>query len=181
MNIEKKIEQCLKAVSKPPTPDGLLDKLQADVSYQDIEKQRPVLHKWFAPTGDKISPWRVAALVTIATMVLIPLTYAGSKIIKAYIFTEGPVVEVIENEDGSVTKVGSISVSIGSEDISDEQEFEAAREEIEELRKAGKYERTLLKQWEEKGMRFSLYKVSYTLSNGKVITVNEIEGGSIPN
>lgn len=31
------------------------------------------------------------------------------------------------------------------------------------------------------GMRFSLYKVSYTLSNGQVITVSEIKAGSIPN
>jgi len=43
MNTEKKIEQCLRAAPKPPAPDGLLDKLQADVSAQDIKTQRSPL------------------------------------------------------------------------------------------------------------------------------------------
>ncbi len=181
MNKEKKIEHYLITAPKPPAPDSLLNKLQEDASNSNIRARPSILRRWFAPTGGPVSLVRVAALIAIATMVLIPLSYAGGKIIKTYIFTEGPEVEVIENEDGSVTKVGSISVKVESEDISDEEEVEAARQEIEELKKTGNFERTLLREWEEKGMRFSLYKVSYTLSNGKVITVNQIEAGSISN
>ena len=181
MDNENKIEECLRNAPKPPIPEGLLGRLKTDLSAHDIKTQRPILRRWLAPSGEAVSFVRLAALVAIATMILLPLTYAGGKIIKTYIFTEGPKVEVIENEDGSVTKSGSISISVGSEDISSKEEVEAAREEIEELRKAGRYEKTLLREWEEKGMRFSLYKVSYTLSSGKVITINAVEAGSIPN
>lgn len=180
MNTEKEIEKCLRAAPKPSAPDGLLDELQGNITFTEGKKSDNIIRRCFAPAGRPVSLWRVAAVVTIATMILLPLTYAGGKII-TYIFTDGPKVEVTENEDGGFTKVGSLSVSIASEDISDQKEFDAAREEIDKLRQAGKYERTLLRQWDEKGMRFSLYKVSYTLSNGKVIRVNEIQGGSIPN
>jgi hypothetical protein len=173
MNTEKKIDQFLRAVPKPPAPDGLLDKLQADISAGDIKTQRSVLHRWFAPTGGPISFWRVAAAAAITILVLLPLTYAGGKIIKTYIFTEGPKVEVIENEDGSVTKIGSISVATNA---SGEQPNEEEAKEIEELRNAGKFEEEFVQEWVKDGFTFRLYKVSYTLSSGKVITVNEVVG-----
>ena len=179
MNKEKKIEHYLITAPKPPAPGGLLNKLKEDATNSRIQSRPSILRRCLTPTGDSVSPIRAAALTTIATMVLIPLSYAGGKIIKTYIFTDRPEVKVIENEDGSVTRVGSISVSIESEDISDAEQVEAACQEIDELRKAGRFVRTLLREWEEKGMRFSLYKISYTLLDGKVITVNEIEAGSI--
>ena len=117
----------------------------------------------------------MAAVATIAVMVLLPLTYAGGKVIKTYIFTEGPKVEVIENEDGSVAKVGSISVETN---LSNGQPSAEEAQEIEELRKAGTFKKELVREWTEKGMSFRLYKVSYTLSSGKVITVSAVEAGS---
>ncbi|MEE9370800.1 MAG: hypothetical protein V3W45_04935, partial [Sedimentisphaerales bacterium] len=72
MNTKKKIEQYLKPAPKPPAPEGLLDKLQADVSAQDIKTHRSSLRRWFAPTGRSISPWRVAAAAAIAIAVLLP-------------------------------------------------------------------------------------------------------------
>ena len=68
MNIQKKIEQYLRAAPKPPASDGLLDKLQTDISVQDIKTHRSSLHRWFAPTGRSISPWRVAAAAAIAQL-----------------------------------------------------------------------------------------------------------------
>jgi len=85
MNTQKKIEQCLKAAPKPPAPDGLLDKLQADVSVQDIKTRRSALRRWFAPTGGQISAWRVAAAAAIAVAVLLPLSYGATKLIKHFI------------------------------------------------------------------------------------------------
>jgi len=85
MNTEKKIEQCLRAAPKPPAPDGLLDKLQTDVSTQDIKTHRSSLRRWFAPTGRSISPWRVAAAAAIAIAVLLPLSYGATKLIKHFI------------------------------------------------------------------------------------------------
>ncbi len=85
MNTQKKIEQYLRAAPKPPAPDGLLDKLQTDVSAQDIETHRSSLRRWFAPTGRSISPWRVAAAAAIAIAVLLPLSYGATKLIKRFI------------------------------------------------------------------------------------------------
>jgi Tol biopolymer transport system component len=85
MNTQKKIEQCLRAAPKPPAPDGLLDKLQADVSARDIKTHRSSLRRWFAPTGRSISPWRVAAAAVIAIAVLLPLSYGATKLIKRFI------------------------------------------------------------------------------------------------
>ncbi len=177
MNTEKKIEQYLRAAPKPSAPDDLLNKLQMDVSTGDIKTQRSALRKWFAPSGGSILPWRIAAAAAIAILVLLPLAYAGSKIIKSY-FVEVEVIETIESEDGSIIKVGTASAIVVE---SSEQPNEKEAKEIDELRKAGKFEKVLVEERVENGMRFSLYKVSYTLSNGKVITVSEIEGGSIPN
>ncbi len=85
MNTEKKIEQCLRAAPNPLAPDGLLDRLQADVSARDINKHRSSLRRWFAPTGRSISPWRVAAAAVIAIAVLLPLSYGATKLIKRFI------------------------------------------------------------------------------------------------
>jgi len=48
-------------------------------------------------------------------------------------------------------------------------------DEIYELRKAGKGERTFWKEVEENGLRIRLYHVRYTLANGQVITMCEGE------
>jgi len=85
MNTQKKIEQCLRAAPKLPAPDGLLDKLQADVPARDIKTQRSALNRWFAPAGGSISLWRVAAAIAIAIAVLLPLSYGATKLIKRFI------------------------------------------------------------------------------------------------
>jgi hypothetical protein len=44
-------------------------------------------------------------------------------------------------------------------------------DEIHELRKAGKHERTFIKEVEKNGVKIRLYEDRFTLSNGKVITM----------
>jgi Tol biopolymer transport system component len=83
MNTEKKIEQCLRAAPKPPAPDGLLDKLQADVPAGDVKTRSTAIRRWFAPSGGPVSLLRVAAAVAIA--VLLPLSYGATKLIKSFI------------------------------------------------------------------------------------------------
>jgi hypothetical protein len=175
MNTEKKIEQSLRAAPKPPAPNGLLNELQENIALSDGKQNDNVIHRFLSPAGGQVSLWRVAAVVAIAAMVLLPLTYAGGKVIKSY-FVEVEVIETIESEDGSIIKVGTAkAIAVDSSEQPNEQEAQ----EIEELRKAGKFEKVLVEERVENGMKFSLYKVSYTLSNGKVITASEIQGGSI--
>ena len=174
---KKKIEQSLRAAPKPPTPDGLLNELQDNIVFAESKKSDNIIRRFLSPAGGQVSLWRVAAVVAIAAMVLLPLTYAGGKIIKSY-FVEVEVIETIENEDGSIVKIGTArAIAVEPSEQPNEQEAK----EIEELRKAGKFEKVLVEERVENGMKFSLYKVSYTLSNGKVVTVSEIQGGSISN
>ena len=219
MNTQNKIEQCLRAAPKPPAPDGLLVKLQADVSARDIKTHRSSLRRWFAPTGRSISPWRVAAAAVIAIAVLLPLSYGATKTVKRIIKTFEA--KFVYPEDGGAYGVG---VGIGSSDpnFTEEDARKAEREfyelykqgkaeevepgvwvatlsngkgfgyggdpemlglseaerkeflkkqfdEIHELRKAGKFERTFIKEIEIDGVMHRLYEDSFTLSDGKVI------------
>jgi len=226
MNTEKKIEQCLKAAPKPPAPDGLLDRLQADVSAQDIKTQRSSLRRWFAPTGRSISPWRVAAAAAIATVALLPLSYGAAKVIKYFtvfeVTFENPEDSTMYSAASTVSAKGDTNIhtvedakkateefyklykegkakeikpGVWMVTLSNGEEFayagdpdhlgltEAERkevlkkqfDEINELRRAGKYERTFLKETEKDGVKIHLYRDSFTLSNGKVVTLTTSE------
>jgi len=217
MNTEKKIDQILRIAPKPQVSDGLLDKLQADVSAGDIKTQRSALRRWFAPAGGAISRWRVAA--AIAIMVLLPLSYGATKTVKRIIKTFEVKFEYPEGGGvyGVGGAIGSSEPNFTEEDaLEKQQEFyqlykqgkaeevepgvwvatlsngkgfgyggdpemlglsEAERkeflkkqfDEIHELRKAGKFERTFIKVIEVNGAPHRLYEDSFTLSNGKVI------------
>lgn len=85
MNTQDRIEQCLRAAPKPPAPEGLLEKLQADVPAGDAGTRSTAMHRWFAPSGERISRWRVAAAAAIALAVLLPLSYGATKLIRSFI------------------------------------------------------------------------------------------------
>ena len=174
MNTERRIEQCLRAAPRPSEPDGLLDKLQNDVTLKKTKAQHSVLRSWLAPSGGSVSPWRVAAVATIALMVLLPLTYAGGKVIRNYVLKETiAVIEEVRMDDGSITKIGTLEVvTVAPDEPPNEEDIR----EMEELKRTGKFEKEFVKEWAKDGMTFRLYKVSYTLSSGKVFTRNEIEG-----
>ena len=139
MNTEKKIEKCLKSAPKPATPDGLLDKLQADVSAQDVKRRTTVIRRWFAPAGGSISPWRVAAAAAIAIAVLLPLSYGATKTVKRIIKTFEATFEYPQ-DDGSVHAYG-VGSGIGSSDPNfTEEDALKAQREFYELYKQGKAE-----------------------------------------
>ena len=68
---------------------------------------------------------------------------------------------------------GDPAKAMGEFTPEDKERLQKRFEEINELRKAGKGERTFLKEIEKNGLRIRLYEVRYTLSNGEVITVGE--------
>jgi len=85
MNTEEKIEQCLRAVPKPLAPDSLVDRLCRDVILREIEPRQSALRRFFAPSGERISHWRVAAAAAITMAVLLPLSYGATKLIRSFI------------------------------------------------------------------------------------------------
>jgi len=232
MNTKKKIEQCLKAAPKPPAPEGLLNKLEADLSAGDIKKGRSALRRWFAPTGGTISPWRVAAAAVIAIAVLLPLSYGATKVVRKYFITFEAEFEY--PEDGTVYRTIQTSVVAGDDIKSEEdakkvlkkglEEFgrlyregkakevrpgvwqvilsngekfnyggdpellglsEAERrellkkqlDEIHELKKAGKYEKTYKPEHDYvvNGIKYKYFQARYILSDGTVKTLGDSE------
>jgi hypothetical protein len=155
MNTNRKIiDKCLKAAPKLPTPDGLLDKLQADVSTQDIKTHRPSLRRWFSPGGGSISLWRVAAAAVIAIAVLLPLSFGATKVVKKY-FTTFEAKFEYPQDDGGVYAYG-VRAGIGSSDPNfTEEEAHKLEREFYELYKQGKAKEVSPGMW----MAF--------LSNGK--------------
>jgi len=228
MNTQKKIEQCLRAAPKPPAPNGLLDRLRADVSAQDIKTHRSALRRWFAPTGRSISPWRVAAAAVIAIAVLLPLSYGATKVVKKYFVTFEAEFEY--PEDNTVYRTIQTTVTAGDDIKSKEdakkvlEEFgrlyregkaeeirpgvwqavlsngekfnyggdpeilglsEAERkkllkkqfDEIHELKKAGKYEKTYKPEHDYvvNGIKYRYFEARYVLSDGTVKTLGDSE------
>jgi len=109
-------------------------------------------------------------MAIIAVAVLLPLTYGASKIVKVCVFnTESRQT----NKDGSVT-VTKTSVKLAG-DFADEEEARKVWEQTRELKRTGKYERKLLKETEENGVKFRIYEYIYTLSDGRVIGFAESE------
>ncbi|MBN2317085.1 MAG: PD40 domain-containing protein [Sedimentisphaerales bacterium] len=93
MTFQNKFEKYLKDAPKPSAPDGLLNKLEADVSLREMKTHQFSLRKWFVPTGRSVSSWRVAA--AIAIIVLLPLSYGATKLIKRFInISQLPAIEV---------------------------------------------------------------------------------------
>jgi hypothetical protein len=84
MNTQKKFEKYLRAAPKPSASDGLLEKLQADISLQDMKTHQSSLRRFFAPTGRSVSPWRVAAAIAVTIAVLLPLGYGATKLIRRF-------------------------------------------------------------------------------------------------
>lgn len=105
MNMEEKIEQCLMAAPKPLAPDSLVSKLRKDIILREVETRESALRRFFAPSGERISHWRVAA--AIAVMVLLPLSYGATKLIKSFIsIRQLPAIKLDFNYGGAFSPDG---------------------------------------------------------------------------
>ena len=232
MNTKKKIEKCLRAAPKPPAPDGLLDKLQADVSARDIKTRRSALRRWFAPAGERISFRRVAAAAAIAIAVLLPLSYGATKVVKKYFVTfeaefeypedntvyrtiqttvmagddikseedakkvlkkaleefgrfyrEGKAKEVrpgvwqVILSNGGKFNYGGDPELLGLSEAEQKEVLKKQFDEIHELKKAGKYEKTYKPEHDYvvNGIKYRYFEARYILSDGTVKTMGDSE------
>jgi len=137
MNTQKKIEKCLKSAPKPAAPDGLLNRLQEDVAAGEIKKRVTVIRRWFAPTDQSISPWRVAAAAVIAILVLLPLTYGATRIIK-FVVEEFTIMYGVDDEDTKYITAYAFNPTIRGDCINNEEDAKQAEKEILQLIKEGK-------------------------------------------
>ncbi|MHC4740923.1 MAG: hypothetical protein ACYS8Z_03365 [Planctomycetota bacterium] len=228
MNAEKEIEQYLSAAPKPPAPNGLLDKLQADVLAGCTRARRSALRRWFAPTGERISLRRVVAAAAIAIAVLLPLSFGATKIVRKYFVTfeaefeypedntvykttqttvtSGDNIESVEDakrvleEFGKLYREGKaeeirpgiwmVTLSDGEKfayggdpdalGLSDDERTELLKrqfDEIQELKKAGKLEKTYKPEHDfvVDGVKYRYFEARYVLSDGTVKTIGSSE------
>jgi hypothetical protein len=229
MNTKKKIERCLRIAPKPPASGGLLDRLRQDFSATEIKARSSAIRRWFAPTDDSISLWRVAAVAAIGIAVLLPLSYGAVKVVKyvtTYEFTfEYPEDNITYGASDTVIgdninteeearkaveefcklynegKAREVEAGVWVATLSNGEEFAFAGDpeladlpdaekkellqkqfdEINELRKAGKYhERIFLREIEKDGVRIRLYQDSFILSNGKLVTLTTAQSKEEP-
>ena len=208
MNTKKKIEEYLHAAPKPQAPKNLLNRLENDVSSTKFNVNRSSIHRWFTPTGERVSLIRVAAAAIIGIAVLLPLAYGSTKIIKHFIIDDMRI--VVKNSDKINTeedarnaiqefgklyregKAKEVKSGVWVVTLSNGEEFaysgdnpewaglspgekskllKTQSDEIQQLREAGEYERTFIKETEENGVKIRLYEDRFTLSSGKVVTM----------
>ena len=226
MNVQQKIEKCLRVAPKPPAPDGLLDKLQADVPAGDVKTRSTAIRRWFAPSGGPISPWRVAAAVALAIMVLLPLSYGAVEVIKRLttfkatfeypednttytvlrtisskgniqteedarktekefyrLYKEGKAEEIkpgiwrVTFPNGKSFAFGGDPEFLGLSDAEQKEILKKQFDEINELKKAGKFEKTYKPEHDfvDHGVKYRYFEARYTLSDGTVKTVGSAE------
>jgi hypothetical protein len=164
---EKQFESFAHRVKFDDTPDiKHRDKLEQLLleNFASGRPQQPNI--WRTILKTRMLRFATAAIITI--FILLPLSYGVAKIIKTYFFQEKP---VSTTQNGvTVTKMSTTKLS---GEYADEKQARRVYDEINQLRKAGKYEKTLIKEWVENGIVFQLYKVRYTLASGEVVTGNE--------
>ena len=137
MNTQKKIGQSLRDAPKPVASEDLLDKLQKDINLGSVKTQRPALRRWFAPAGGQVSLWRVAAAAAIAIMVLLPLTYGATRIVK-FVVEEFTVMYGVDDASAEYITAFSFSPTIRGDCINNEEDAKQAEKEILQLIKEGK-------------------------------------------
>ena len=136
MNARKNIEQYLRAAPKPPAPESLLDRLRNDVAATEVKARHSVLHRWFAPTGQSVSLWRVAAAAAIVIGLMLPISYGAAKVIKKYFVLERKTLHTFNYGDRTYS-VGTCT-TVAGDDFANEDEARKAYEEAKHLVKAGK-------------------------------------------
>jgi hypothetical protein len=222
MNTKKNIEECLNSAPKPAAPDGLLEKLQTDVSINENQARQSLMRRCFAPAGH-LSLRRIAAGIAIAAFALLPLSYGTVKAIQYFtifefeypkynsIYTQTRTIssDNIQNEEQARQKekefyqlykkgkAEEIKPGIWSAILSDGERFNYGGDpellglsekeqkevlkkqfdEIHELKKAGKFEKTYMPEhdFEINGVTYRYFQARYVLSDGTVKLVGSSE------
>jgi hypothetical protein len=152
MNTKREIERYLQTAPKPTAPDGLLERLREDATQTDTERPASIIRRWFAPTGQSMSPWRVAVAVMIAVVLMLSLSYGAIKIVKVYIHT---FVEESRQTDDDGTIRTTVTETVISTDSPDREGAQRVLEEFGRLYRQGKAEEIKPGVW------------TVTLSNGE--------------
>ena len=146
------------------------------------------------------------AAVIIGIVVFLPLAYGATKIVKHFLING--VTITVKNSDNNTEQDARDSIQYFGElyrkgkakevkpgvwvvVLPNGEEFAysgrnpelvglSQNDEIQKLREAGDFERTFIKEVEDKGIKTRLYEDRFTLSSGKIVTMTFGEGEDQP-
>ena len=86
MNTNDKIKDLLRKAPNANVPNGLLEKLQKNITLPNSRKERLRIPNWFYPAGSQsLSLRRVAFAAVVILAVMLPLSYGAVKVVKKYV------------------------------------------------------------------------------------------------
>jgi hypothetical protein len=172
----------------------LTDALKAQEETKKTESAvtRPNIRRIIMKT--KLSKLTAAAIVFAC---LIPLCYGVSKLVTTFFVVDEVVVTYPDEKSGGESAYGWRAAVMTDEPLNDEEIAEKVKEygydpndpnnvrrkeemkqifkELDELRQAGKFERTFVKEDEQDGIKIRFYKDHFILSSGGTITMDSQE------
>jgi hypothetical protein len=169
----------------------LIDALKAQEEFKKTESAVTRPNIWRIIMKTKLSKLTAAA---IAFACLIPLCYGVGKLVTTFFVVDEVVVTYPDEKYGGESAYGWRAAVMTNEPLSDEEitkkvdeygydpndpnnvrrkeEMKQIFKELHELRQAGKFERTFVKEDEQDGIKIRFYKDHFTLSSGKTITMD---------
>ncbi len=169
----------------------LIDALKAHQEIKKTESAETRPNIWRIIMKTKLSKLTAAA---IAFACLVPLCYGVGKLVMTFFVVDEVVVTYPDEKYGGESAYGWRAAVMTNEPLNDEEIAKKVKEydydpndpnnvrikeemkqifkELHELRQAGKFKRTFVKEDEQDGIKIRFYKDLFTLSNGKTITMN---------
>ena len=158
----------------------LNDALKAQEGIKKRDSVVTQLNIWRIITNPKLKKLTV---VSIALVCLLPLCYGVHKFVTHTFVVDEGVMTYPNEEDNGGNKQGYYKVGVMTTQPLNDEEIAKAKEdlkqinkELNELRQAGKFERTFVKEDERQdGVKIRFYKDHFILSSGKTIIMNTEE------
>lgn len=195
MKSPAEVERLVKKFRIKPTEQmrerTLTDALKAQEEIKKTESAVTRPNIWRIIMKTKLNKLTAAS---IAFACLVPLCYGVGKLVTTFFVVDEVVVTYPDEKYGGESAYGWRAGVMTNESLSDEEiakkvdeygydpndpnnvrrkeEMKQIFKELHELRQAGKFERTFVKEDEQDGIKIRFYKDHFTLSSGKTITMN---------
>ncbi|MHC4145418.1 MAG: hypothetical protein ACYSWW_08215 [Planctomycetota bacterium] len=186
------VERLVKKFRLKPTvkmrEKTLTDALKAQEEIMKTESAVTRPNIWRIIMKTKLSKLTAAA---IAIACLVPLCYGVGKLVTTVFIVDEVVVTYPDEKNGGGSGYGWRAGVMTNESLSDEEiakkikeynndpnnvrrkeEMKQIFKELHELRQAGTFERTFVKEDEQDGIKIRFYQDHFTLSSGKTITMD---------
>jgi len=198
---KKEIERAIRRIcitkTQAETTDTKMDKQtlsDALAAYDNSKNLKSIIFKPNIRRTIMKTKLRRLTAAAIAFACLVTLCYGVGKLVTTFFVVDEVVVTYPDEKYGGESAYGWRAAVMTNEPLSDEEitkkvdeygydpndpnnvrrkeEMKQIFKELHELRQAGKFERTFVKEDEQDGIKIRFYKDHFTLSSGKTITMD---------